>query len=174
MQTSEAPALLTSNTIFGPGATKADPAIINAATSPFVWLVNTRVALADIDLGDTRAEVAVWSRNLLNNREIVQYVGLSLVGSVIYEQARTFGVDVRFDFGPGSAPEAAAAAYVPPPVMAPAQTPKSYLVFFDFNKSDPGPAGGFDREPSRRQCRPGEGHAADGDGSHRYGGFRRL
>jgi OOP family OmpA-OmpF porin len=101
-----------------------------------VWLVNTRVALADIDLGDTRAEVAVWSRNLLNNREIVQYVGLSLVGSVIYEQARTFGVDVRFDFGPESAPEAAPAAYVPPPVMAPVQTPKSYLVFFDFNKSD--------------------------------------
>ena len=27
-------------------------------------------------------------------------------------------------------------AYTPPPVQAPAPAPKSYLVFFDFNKSD--------------------------------------
>ena len=36
------------------------------------------------------------------------------------------------DFSPATAP----AAYVPPPVVAPATMPKSYLVFFDFNKSD--------------------------------------
>ncbi len=37
-----------------------------------------------------------------------------------------------------SEPAAAPAAYVPPPVQAPirATTPKSYLVFFDFNRSD--------------------------------------
>jgi len=63
-------------------------------------------------------------------------VGLGPVGSVIYEQARTFGVDVRFDFHPESGPAEAAAAYVPPPVQAVAPAPKSYLVFFDFNKSD--------------------------------------
>jgi outer membrane protein OmpA-like peptidoglycan-associated protein len=46
-------------------------------------------------------------------------------------------VDVRFDFGPEGASESAAAAYVPPPVVAAAPSvPKSYLVFFDFNKSD--------------------------------------
>src|ERR1700739_2994477 len=32
-----------------------------------------------------------------------------------------------------------AAPYVPPPVQAPAPAPKSYLVFFDFNKSDLSP-----------------------------------
>jgi iron complex outermembrane receptor protein len=129
-------ALLTSNTIAGPGSTVTDPAIVKAATSPFVWLVNSRIALADIDFGDTKAEVAVWGRNLLDNREITQFVGLGLVGSVIYEQARTYGVDVRFDFaGPSAEPEAAA-AYTPPPVVAPMAAPKSYLVFFDFNKSD--------------------------------------
>jgi hypothetical protein len=101
-----------------------------------VWLVNTRVALADIDLGSTKAEVALWSRNLLDNREAVQYVGLGPVGSVIYEPARTFGVDIRFDLVPDTGPEAAAAAYVPPPVQAVAPAPHSYLVFFDFNKSD--------------------------------------
>ncbi|HEX4507004.1 MAG TPA: TonB-dependent receptor, partial [Alphaproteobacteria bacterium] len=128
--------LMTSNTIAGVGSTAADPAIIAAATSPFVWLVNTRVALADIDLGSTKAEVALWCRNLLDDREITQFVGLGPVDSVIYEPARTFGVDIRFDLTPESGPEAAPAAYVPPPVQAPAPAPHSYLVFFDFNKSD--------------------------------------
>ena len=128
---------MTSNTIdSGSGETVSNPAIIKAATSPFVWLVNTRVALADIDLGSTKAEVALWSKNLLDNREITQYVGLGLVGSVIYEPARTFGVDIRFDLTPEGEPEAATAPYVPPPAQAVAPAPKSYLVFFDFNKSD--------------------------------------
>ena len=89
---------MTSNTASATSPTASDPAILRAATSPFVWLVNTRVALAEIDLGETHAEVALWSRNLLDNREIVQFVGLGPVGSVIYEPASTFGLDVRFDF----------------------------------------------------------------------------
>jgi OOP family OmpA-OmpF porin len=48
---------------------------------------------------------------------------------------RQFGVELKYTFGGESAPEAAPAVYVPPPVQAPA-VPKSYLVFFDFNKSD--------------------------------------
>ena len=129
-------ALMTSNTISANSPNVPDPAVLAAATSPFVWLVNARVALAEIDLGDTKAEVALWGKNLLDNREVTQYVGLGPVGAVIYEQARTFGVDVRFDFSPESAPAPAEAAYVPPPVQAVAPAPKSYLVFFDFNKSD--------------------------------------
>ena len=128
--------LMTSNTISSTSPNVSDPAIIAAATSPFVWLVNTRVALSEINLGPTKAEVALWSKNLLDNREVDQYVGLGPVGSVIYAPARTFGVDVRFDLTPEAGPEAAPAAYVPPPVQAVAPAPHSYLVFFDFNKSD--------------------------------------
>jgi len=127
---------MTSNTVSATSPTVSDPAILAASTSPFVWLVNTRVALADIDLGATQAEVALWCKNLLDDREITQFVGLGPVGSVIYEPARTFGVDIRFDLVPETGPEAAETAYVPPPVVAPAPAPRSYLVFFDFNKSD--------------------------------------
>jgi len=50
---------------------------------------------------------------------------------------REIGVTLRYNFGGGSSePEAAPAAYVPPPVQAVAPAPRSYLVFFDFNKSD--------------------------------------
>jgi outer membrane protein OmpA-like peptidoglycan-associated protein len=39
-------------------------------------------------------------------------------------------------FGGKDEPPPATVAYVPPPIVAPAASPSSYLVFFDFNKSD--------------------------------------
>ena len=56
--------------------------------------------------------------------------------SVSYNPPRMFGFSVKYRFGAPSEPESVPAAYTPPPVVAPATTPKSYLVFFDFNKSD--------------------------------------
>jgi TonB-dependent receptor len=44
---------------------------------------------------------------------------------------------IKFQFGGAVRAEAAAEpAYVPPPAQAPVSAPRSYLVFFDFNKSD--------------------------------------
>jgi iron complex outermembrane receptor protein len=55
----------------------------------------------------------------------------------IYNEPRMWGFRVKYRFGgPSDEPEAAPSAYVPPPVQAPAPVPKSYLVFFNFNKSD--------------------------------------
>jgi iron complex outermembrane receptor protein len=49
----------------------------------------------------------------------------------------TWDFRARYKFGGGHAvEETSQAAYVPPPAVAPATAPKSYLVFFDFNKSD--------------------------------------
>jgi iron complex outermembrane receptor protein len=57
--------------------------------------------------------------------------------SVVYNEPRMWGFKLKYRFGEPSAEPATAAAYVPPPVVAPAPaTAKSYLVFFDFNKSD--------------------------------------
>ncbi len=56
--------------------------------------------------------------------------------SKVYNEPREWGFRVKYRFGGESAPETAPAAYVPPPVQAPAPAPRSYLVFFDFNKSD--------------------------------------
>jgi iron complex outermembrane receptor protein len=86
----------------GPSAL-VDPILKNAVTVPFSWLVNGRVALAGIELGRTKAEIAVWSRNIFNNRNMTQFVGLDLgttgfVGSAIYQDARTFGLDASISF----------------------------------------------------------------------------
>jgi iron complex outermembrane receptor protein len=51
---------------------------------------------------------------------------------------REVGVTLRYRFGGSpSEPESTPAAYTPPPVQAPAPSvARSYMVFFDFNKSD--------------------------------------
>ncbi len=55
----------------------------------------------------------------------------------VWSEPRMFGAQLKYHFGgPSAEPEAAPAAYTPPPAVAPAPAPKSYLVFFDFNKSD--------------------------------------
>jgi iron complex outermembrane receptor protein len=57
--------------------------------------------------------------------------------SYAYNEPRMWGFQLRYRFGgPGKEPAAAQAAYTPPPAVAPMAAPKSYLVFFDFNKSD--------------------------------------
>jgi iron complex outermembrane receptor protein len=50
---------------------------------------------------------------------------------------RQFGVRVKYEFGGTHDEPAPATSYVAPPVVAPTpSTPRSYMVFFDFNKSD--------------------------------------
>jgi iron complex outermembrane receptor protein len=50
---------------------------------------------------------------------------------------RFFSVKLSASFGPhGTATPQTSAAYVPPAAQTPMAAPKSYLVFFDFNKSD--------------------------------------
>jgi outer membrane protein OmpA-like peptidoglycan-associated protein len=63
----------------------------------------------------------------------------------IYERTvarpRMYGVTLRYEFGASDDAGSPPAAYIPPPAVAAAPTvPHSYLVFFDFNKSDLTPA----------------------------------
>ncbi len=91
--------LMTSDTSPGSGLTaQEDPRLRDSATAPDQWLVNARVALSDIRVGSTKVEVALWGRNVLDNRNIVQYAGLGFAGAVLYERARTYGVDLSVEF----------------------------------------------------------------------------
>jgi iron complex outermembrane receptor protein len=57
--------------------------------------------------------------------------------SQLYGEPQMWGFQLRYRFGgPAEEPATPAAPYTPPPAAAVAPTPKSYLVFFDFNKSD--------------------------------------
>ncbi len=115
--------------------TPSDNALIQATAMPAEWQLNLRASLVDIPMGALKGRVSLWTTNLLNNqsvafsREIFYTVGQ-------FEVPRTFGADISVDFGGFAEAPEPATAYVPPPVLAVAPAPRSYLVFFDFNKSD--------------------------------------
>jgi iron complex outermembrane receptor protein len=90
-------------------------------------------------MGDEHIDGRLWVTNLLQNTIAPGVLAAwEAVGIVGYQpaQPRMYGATLKYSFGGSEEPEAGPAAYVPPPVQAPAPAPRSYLVFFDFNKSD--------------------------------------
>jgi iron complex outermembrane receptor protein len=109
-------------------------------TTPDVGLLNVQAQWNDV-LGQP-VDLSFFMTNAtdrtygLGGFEVYRSVGTS---SLVYNEPRMFGFRMRYRFGAeagAAAAEQAAEAYTPPPVQAPAPAPKSYLVFFDFNKSD--------------------------------------
>jgi iron complex outermembrane recepter protein len=67
--------------------------------SPASWVVNARAALRDIKVGPTTAEVAIWARNLNNNKSTLfplDFLSYELASD--FQPARTYGVDLIVDF----------------------------------------------------------------------------
>ena len=75
-----------------------NPTIADALISPAAWLFNARVALADIKVANTTAEVALWGRNLADNGRVTFGAPFPLFATSMYERARTYGVDAAFKF----------------------------------------------------------------------------
>jgi iron complex outermembrane receptor protein len=112
--------------------------LLESYKTPEQVIVNARVSLGDIPMGPAVGKVSLWGKNITGT----QYFSEILPGSVIgfvdgnVSPPATYGVDLSFKWEPASAPAEAPVAYTPPPVQPPASAPRSYLVFFDFNKSD--------------------------------------
>jgi outer membrane protein OmpA-like peptidoglycan-associated protein len=89
---------------------------------------------------DGKESLAFWCENLFDKEyAAIIYDQVALVNYSFSERntPRTFGVKATYKWG--GAPqeeEAPPAPYVPPPVQPPAPVAHSYIVFFDFNKSD--------------------------------------
>ena len=69
-----------------------------AMTAPPTWIVNGRLALVDIPVSGAKAEVALWARNLTNNRALASGADLGFLETATFEPARTFGVDLNFKY----------------------------------------------------------------------------
>lgn len=67
--------------------------------SPARWLINTRVSLDDVQLFSGTASLAVWAKNL-NNTKVITFPDIlgGFVASTEFEPARTYGLDVTFNF----------------------------------------------------------------------------
>lgn len=67
--------------------------------SPATWIVNARVSLRDIRIGQNTAELAVWARNLTDDKSTSFPLGFgNFLTSSSFQQARTFGLDLNLEF----------------------------------------------------------------------------
>jgi iron complex outermembrane receptor protein len=62
------------------------------------WLWNARVALQDINLGQAKGTLALWGRNIFNDKSPTLMQSVVLVISTSYEPARTVGLDFTVEF----------------------------------------------------------------------------
>jgi iron complex outermembrane receptor protein len=84
-------------------------------------------------------DLAFFMTNVTDNLHVVGVIPLQTsagFSSVAYNAPRMFGFSLKYRFEPNKEEPVPAAPYTPPPVAAVAPAPRSYLVFFDLNKSD--------------------------------------
>lgn len=73
------------------------PAFGKYAVVPGRWILNTRASLKNITFGPVTAELAIWAKNLNNDKTMTFPVGFGTIfRSASYETARSFGVDLNF------------------------------------------------------------------------------
>ena len=66
--------------------------------APAQWIINGRVAIENIQFGGVTAEVALWGKNLTQNRDINYALNLGYLLSASYQPARTLGADLNIKF----------------------------------------------------------------------------
>jgi len=90
-------------------------------------------------MGNEALSGTLWGTNVLGNVRtngpFGVYAALGIFG-ITPKAPPMFGFRLRYDFGGEPTPAPTTTPYTPPPVAAVAPAPRSYLVFFDFNKSD--------------------------------------
>lgn len=78
------------------------PVFDAAQYSPAGWIWNARVALTNIKVGNRgEVEVALWGRNLTDNKRTTFPLGFqnpAFMYSATFERARTYGIDINFDY----------------------------------------------------------------------------
>jgi iron complex outermembrane receptor protein len=75
------------------------PAFADWEYIPSRWIANARVAVRDVQIGSATGEVALWSKNLFNNKDPLYSFQFGDIGqSVSYQPARTYGVDLILTF----------------------------------------------------------------------------
>ena len=108
-----------------------------------IYLIEPSYELLDVrvdwtDVLSYPVDVSFFMKNALDTTYVQGAVPIyTQLGftSLTYNPPRMFGFNVKYRFSESAPEPAAAAPYTPPPVVAPAVA-RSYMVFFDFNKSD--------------------------------------
>jgi outer membrane receptor protein involved in Fe transport len=107
-------------------------------TTTFLRYTMPAYETVDASIGVSKDEwsAQIYGSNLNNSNASTATTSGQFIVSEVPLRPRVVGAKIGVKFGGPSETATEQAAYVPPPVQAPAPAPRSYLVFFDFNKSD--------------------------------------
>ncbi len=81
-----------------PARSAAVPEYGFIASSDASWMVNSRLALRQIRLGNFEGEVALWGRNLTDNDEPIYALNLTAAVTANYMEERIYGIDFSIRF----------------------------------------------------------------------------
>jgi iron complex outermembrane receptor protein len=74
------------------------PALAPLEYADAAWVVNARLALRHLSMGPLDAELAVWAKNLFDDRTATYGFFQAGFGSATFQPARTFGAELILDF----------------------------------------------------------------------------
>jgi len=72
-------------------------AVRDLTTVPGRVIVNGRIALRDLEFGRLKGQIALWGKNIFDNKQLDNALSLSLVYAGTFERARQFGVDLTLE-----------------------------------------------------------------------------
>jgi iron complex outermembrane receptor protein len=82
-----------------PLSVAAQPLFAPYEFEPTTWIINGRVALRDIKTGPVTTEVALWVKNLADNKNTDYGFDFGEIGfATSWQHARTFGIDVKMEY----------------------------------------------------------------------------
>ena len=61
-------------------------------------IVNARMALSEMSVGDSQLEVAFWGRNLNDEDYKVHSISLGLYRAAVFGEPKSYGFDVKLSF----------------------------------------------------------------------------
>ena len=74
------------------------PEILILRSRKAFWNWNARAALKDVEVGGANMEIALWAKNLFDNKQRNFELVQELISSANFMPARTYGIDVTFTF----------------------------------------------------------------------------
>jgi len=81
-----------------PDRSNAIPQLKRFYRTPAGWVVNARLALMGIQMGDWEGKVSLWGRNLTDNDDPIYMLNLDLANTPSYLEARSYGLDLEVSF----------------------------------------------------------------------------
>ncbi len=74
-----------------------NPLFASVRFQPAAWIINGRLALENIDIAGSKAQIAAWAKNLTDDRSATFPELFGFAAAANYQPARTFGVDLRIE-----------------------------------------------------------------------------